>query len=317
MISRNNRLNIFENFQIDQKLLPEKPEGFDKELPEGQVGASGILIRPSNGWASIGVNANDNVPMITNDIDSTDDNSFIFNENRRVVDYLSYAYQHNRTLINWLKLKIGRNFLKNRITKTPIVKYENIKTFFQDVYDSVKLLDLKENSANFYVQAISEAKENGQKALVEILMKKASVVLRELHIVNHRRLKYVSEKDIITFYNKTNKTNFLKLSWVKNYTRPIPKDVIARKKEMDKDYLFDNYVILHFDKTGDASQMTEKEKEKAKDPILFGVIQNSNKLYFIADWIDEYCDLTLDVLLDTLEQNDAKKLNKSTIEETM
>lgn len=34
--------------------------------------------------------------------------------------------------------------------------------------------------------------------------------------------------------------------------------------------------------------------EKRKDPILFGVIAGSNKLYFIGDWIDEYCDLRFD-----------------------
>lgn len=33
---------------------------------------------------------------------------------------------------------------------------------------------------------------------------------------------------------------------------------------------------------------------KRKDPILFGVIAGSNKLYFIGDWIDEYCDLRFD-----------------------
>ena len=37
-----------------------------------------------------------------------------------------------------------------------------------------------------------------------------------------------------------------------------------------------------------------EEMKKRKDPILFGVIAGSNKLYFIGDWIDEYCDLRFD-----------------------
>jgi len=42
-------------------------------------------------------------------------------------------------------------------------------------------------------------------------------------------------------------------------------------------------------------RLTRKRRdEKRKDPILFGVIAGSNKLYFIGDWIDEYCDLRFD-----------------------
>lgn len=34
--------------------------------------------------------------------------------------------------------------------------------------------------------------------------------------------------------------------------------------------------------------------------IIFGVIASSKKLYYITDWIDEYCDLTLEQFVDTL-----------------
>lgn len=50
--------------------------------------------------------------------------------------------------------------------------------------------------------------------------------------------------------------------------------------------------------------MTQKEKEKAKDPILFGVIQGSRKLYFIGDWIDDYCDLTLEKMMKTIKDKE-------------
>jgi len=57
--------------------------------------------------------------------------------------------------------------------------------------------------------------------------------------------------------------------------------------------------------------MTEKEKEKAKDPILFGVMKNSRNLYFIADWEDEYCDLTLSKMLNVLGKKSLTINNKS------
>jgi hypothetical protein len=116
----------------------------------------------------------------------------------------------------------------------------------------------------------------------------------------------------IILKNKDTK-NFLKLSWIKNYTRIIPNDVIAIKESFDKKNVFDNYVILHFDKMGDSSQMTEKEKEKAKDPILFGVSKLSRKLFYVADWTDEYCDLTLDKFLEKIEMDNARELTRDSI----
>ena len=44
------------------------------------------------------------------------------------------------------------------------------------------------------------------------------------------------------------------------------------------------------------SRHKKKEIEKKKDPVLFGLLAGSSKLYFIADFIDEYCDLTFDKL---------------------
>ena len=76
--------------------------------------------------------------------------------------------------------------------------------------------------------------------------------------------------------------------------------------EINKFEVFDNYVILHYDPEGNSVAMTNKEKEeevrKAKDPILFGVISGSNKLYYICDWIDEVIgdDLTWDTVVDSL-----------------
>jgi hypothetical protein len=63
--------------------------------------------------------------------------------------------------------------------------------------------------------------------------------------------------------------------------------------------------------------MTKAEVEKAKDPILFGVLKGTRNLYFIGDWIDEYCDLTLDKFLSTLEMEEARKLSGESIAESL
>ena len=81
----------------------------------------------------------------------------------------------------------------------------------------------------------------------------------------------------------------------------IPDNIIDKKYEIDKLKIFDNYVILHYDKDNDQTSLTKEEIEKLKDPILFGVIRGSKKLYYIDDWEDEYCDLTLDRLVKMMD----------------
>jgi len=42
------------------------------------------------------------------------------------------------------------------------------------------------------------------------------------------------------------------------------------------------------------------EIDAKRDPILFGVIDGKRKLYFVGEWEDEYCNLTLDQMADVL-----------------
>ena len=86
----------------------------------------------------------------------------------------------------------------------------------------------------------------------------------------------------------------LRLDWVANFGRPIPAEVLARKVEADALKMFDNYVVLHYDPKESAFVLTPDEVARRKDPILFGLLENSRKLYFIGDWKDDQCDLTMD-----------------------
>ena len=59
------------------------------------------------------------------------------------------------------------------------------------------------------------------------------------------------------------------------------------------------------------NEMTKEEVEKKKDPILFGVIKNSTKLYFVADWKDDYCELTLEEMFKVLKGKTLEINNKT------
>ena len=93
----------------------------------------------------------------------------------------------------------------------------------------------------------------------------------------------------------------MNLCYLKNFTRPIPQEVIDKIKEVNDYEVFNNYVILHYDPKNVNQKETKKEEyNRKKDPILFGVISGSRKLYYITDWIDEVCDLTLEAFVDAL-----------------
>jgi hypothetical protein len=83
------------------------------------------------------------------------------------------------------------------------------------------------------------------------------------------------------------------------------------KKEIDDRKIFDNYVVLHYDPKDNGEGLSKAEIEKKKDPILFGLIKNSRKLYYVADWKDEYCDLTLEEMFNVLGEKVLKINNKS------
>jgi len=87
---------------------------------------------------------------------------------------------------------------------------------------------------------------------------------------------------------------------LKNYARVIPnsnqKDI---KKALDSK-VFDEIIVMHTDVK--AKELTEEEK---RDPIAFGKIKESDRYYFITDWEDEFCDLTLDDIIDELDLKEA------------
>jgi hypothetical protein len=291
MITTSNKLEIFENFVSIPKATKKE------ENSSGTISVSNMTSFISGG-------------------PERDANSLTDSIEVRAVDYFHYLHMHEHSLKSWIRLK-GAELLfpKKKITK---IRYQSVDEFFNDVKSSIKTLEVNPSSVEFYTNAIETAKSNGQIAFLEILRDKKDGVLAETKLLEVGEVKYVTEEDVVKFYKKANlKNRMLKLTWIKNYARMIPEDVIEAKKKFDGSELFDNYVILHFDKFDNSTQMTKAEVEKAKDPILFGVLKGTRNLYFIGDWIDEYCDLTLDKFLSTLEMEEARKLSGESIAESL
>lgn len=124
-------------------------------------------------------------------------------------------------------------------------------------------------------------------------------------------------KDDIDFYidtvaNTRNRSERpIKIIELERYEREIPDEiveVIDKTKE-----LFDQMYVVYTDYTGKEERKIEAEK-KQKDPILFGTFQNREKkvcidrFYYLGDWIDEFCDLTLDKMI-----NETEKLGRNIV----
>jgi len=176
-------------------------------------------------------------------------------------------------------------------------------------FDAIKFFSLvkatsKESAFTYrdrvsnYLRALHNAVDMGQTALQEELLKGLITNKYESALFAEGCYYVIDEDTIVDFIKKCEKG--LSLDYIKNFSRPIPQEVVNKISKLNELEIFDNYVVLHYDPAKTAYKETEYERAKRKDPIIFGLIAGSKKLYYITDWIDEYCDLTLEKFVDTL-----------------
>jgi len=176
-------------------------------------------------------------------------------------------------------------------------------------FDAIKFFSLvkatsKESAFTYrdrvsnYLRALHNAVDMGQTALQEELLKGLITNKYESVLFAEGYYYVIDEPTIVDFIKKCEKG--LSLDYIKNFSRPIPQEVVEKISKLNELEIFDNYVVLHYDPAKTAYKETEYERAKRKDPIIFGLIAGSKKLYYVTDWIDEYCDLTLEKFVDTL-----------------
>ena len=122
---------------------------------------------------------------------------------------------------------------------------------------------------------------------------------REREIVKLGVNTFVYRQDVEDYIDNI-ASKVVKIIELENYPRPIPNeivDVIAKVKDK-----FDQLYVVFTDYTGAEERKVEKERQAA-DPILFGTFQDLksrsvvDRFYYLGDWEDKYCDLTLDKLV--------------------
>ncbi len=269
-----------------------------------------MLNRTENGLNVFdNFNVDYNLPKYAKDISENSDSVYIDN-NTSVGGNLSSQS------VNWISpegVSDGSNnmkesffskiisFLRKIFSKKPKM---SISDFFKAIKNSAIDVEKYSNRVNDYLNALNHAKKNNQDALVSELTSRINEVKLESILYAGGFTKVITEEQVVKFYKECKKG--LELTWIRNFIRVIPEKATEKKEEANELKVFDNFVILHYDIDKKAY------KEEDKDPILFGVVKGSRKLYYIADWIDEYCDLTLEQFIDKFG-NDAITANDITV----
>ena len=193
-----------------------------------------------------------------------------------------------------------RNWLGDLITKK---ESEEVLIDVSEIFNLVKVETGKEREfierISSYVTLIKKSTAMHQTAQTEMLLKQLIIHIYESILSIHGLNKYVTVDNLIELQKKCDRK--IDIDYLANFTRIIPDDVVKEKLRADNLLVFDNYMVLHYDPDSKSTAKTEaeiqREAARKRDPILFGLISGSNKLYFIADWVDELCDLTWDDII--------------------
>ncbi|MFA5696665.1 MAG: hypothetical protein WC917_04490 [Bacilli bacterium] len=191
---------------------------------------------------------------------------------------------------------------------SPILAFKYIKKKFGILENIILDRRLKKLEAAFY-----QAVDNGQEALGVKILSELARETRESALYAKGIRHFVEREDILKVKNKI-KDGHISDTRLEEFTKIIPKNVLKKKKELEG--VFDGFIIYHYYNEEIEKKIAKKQKRspdeqgKMRDPILFGYIKESDRLYFVADWEDEYCDLTFDEIIDVVGDNKLTKYPK-------
>lgn len=226
-----------------------------------------------------------------------DDRWHIREKHEREVDtaILKQAKFVNQLTV-WDKVK---NAVRRRRKAVPV------EIAMVDLLDHIELTSTPELAARLEKLNEIEAgmRTAGQYKKAEVVKQLRTIVAEESVVVAAGFTAYVSEDTMIEFLRKSEHGTMV--DFLRYYDDEIPPEAIEKKVAADKLMVFDNYVVAHYSDIIQKAAKVEKkvsakeekrQREKRRDPILFGLIKNSRKLYFICDWKTDTDDLTLEKL---------------------
>lgn len=203
---------------------------------------------------------------------------------------------------------------KERDMVAPVVITEDMMTpyeYFQNVKDSIKSMN-DDDLTKMYTAAstlMEKYQVFGQEKAEKRLAFHIKTILKEHDLLQLGINKFVYKDDITNYIDVISKKP-VKIIEMKNFPREIPDDMIDVVTKTKG--IFDEYYVLFTDYS---EGELVKEVEKERDPILFGGFCTKNRdivsdrFYYLGDWVDEYCDLTLDKLIKETSKDIVKTIS--------
>lgn len=183
----------------------------------------------------------------------------------------------------------------------PVDYFEYIKNL-KKIMDS----DYLKKLYGIVMSEAQKAKQTGQNILLRRLAYSISVLHREEELLRQGINVFVFREDIEKFIKSVN-NKVVKVIELEYFPRSIPNEIADRIHQLKQLNLFDKFYIVFTDYTGEVESQVKAE-ERRKDPIIFGTFETlingmwdiHDRFYYVADWEDEYCDLTLAKMVDTM-----------------
>ena len=183
---------------------------------------------------------------------------------------------------------------KNNIDK----EFESAKEYFEILkskkqkIDSVKLDSIYDNCLTL----LNKYTITGQVDALKKLIFHIESLEAERKVLSLGIDTFVYLSDIKEYIGKV-PGRVVKIIELHRYEREVPDEIVQSIEKIKN--IFTELFVVFTDYTGDH----EKKHKKETDPILFGMFKDKNsasvveRMYYIGDWEDEYCDLTFDKLI--------------------
>lgn len=204
---------------------------------------------------------------------------------------------------------MGKDEPKNNLAELSPSKYFEILKERKNTVTDEGLIKFYDNA----IFLLNKYKITGQIEGMKKLIFFCETVDKEREIVKMGIDTFVYYEDIEEYIDDVAK-NVIKIIELERYERDIPDEAVEIVSQTK--HLFTQFYVVFTDYTGNAERKVEKERRE-KDPILFGTFKdkNSNELperfYFIADWEDEYCDLTLTRMVEEVRIAKSKDITRT------
>lgn len=135
---------------------------------------------------------------------------------------------------------------------------------------------------------------------------------REKKLIDAGINTYIYRSDIAYYIDHVT-SDHVSIIELENYPREIPDEIVDTIVKYKN--LFDQMYVLFTDYTEELENEVEEQRKKETDPILFGAFKDNStntvveRFYFLGDWEDEYCDLTLDRMINEVNEHKKAKID--------